>query len=99
MPPRGFLYRVVPGGFVYLLIYALAAAAITRSITGKQLSFVGSAGFTSFAMYTIWVVFASAFVPRMVTRWPIYTVLGVIALASMLVRLAGKTRQTKSAAA
>ena len=89
--------RVIPGGIAYLLIYALAAAAIVRLLGRKQLPFFGSPGFESFAMNTIWLVFASAFVPRIVKGWPIYSVLGVLALAAMIVRLAGRTRATQSA--
>ena len=98
IPPRE-IYALVLGGFVFLLIYALAGAAIARSVSGKQLAFIGSAGFTSFSMYTIWLVFAAGFVPRIIRGWPVYSVLGTIALAGILVRVAGQTRKARSASA
>lgn len=98
IPPRE-IYALVLGGTVYLFIYALAAAAIARSIGRKQLAVIGSAGFTSFSMYTIWLIFASAFVPRIVKGWPVYSVLGIIALAGFLVRIIGQQRKAQAAAA
>src|SRR5262249_3813618 len=91
--------RLIPGGLVFLLIYALAAIAIARAVSQKQLARIGSSGFESFAMYTIWLVFASAFVPRMVKGWPIYSVLGVLALAAVLLRVAGRARKVRAVAA
>src|SRR5215471_11656673 len=96
--PRREIYVLFVGGFVFLLLYGLAAAAIARSV-GRKLPVVGSAGFESFAMYTIWLVFASGFVPRMVKGWPIYSVLGVIALAAIVVRVAGGARRARAAMA
>src|SRR5262249_43173364 len=96
--PRREKYVLVVGGFVFLLLYGLAVAAIARSL-GKQLSFVCSTGFVNFAMYTIWLVFALGFVPRIVKGWPIYSVLGVIALAAIIVRVAGGTAKARSVAA
>ncbi|HEY6251293.1 MAG TPA: hypothetical protein VI685_15155 [Candidatus Angelobacter sp.] len=98
IPPRE-IYALVIGGFAYLLIYALAAAAIARSMGRKPLALIGSAGFTSFVMYTLWVIFASAFVPRMVKGWPIYSVLGAIALAGVALRIAGGAAKVRAAAA
>lgn len=98
IPPRE-IYALVLGGTVYLLIYALAVAAIARSIGRKQLAVIGSAGFTSFSMYTIWLIFASAFVPRIVKGWPVYAVLGIIALAGLVVHLVGRTPRARAAAA
>jgi len=83
---------------VFLLLYGLAAAAIARSL-GKQLAFAGSPGFESFAMYTIWLVFALGFVPRIVKGWPIYSVLGVMALAAIVVRVAGGAKKARAATA
>ena len=97
--PRREIYALVLGGTVYLFIYALAAAAIARSIGRKQLAVIGSAGFTSFSMYTIWLIFASAFVPRIVKGWPVYSVLGIIALAGFVVHLVGRTARARAAAA
>lgn len=98
IPPRE-IYALVIGGTVYLFIYALAVAAIARSIGRKQLAVIGSAGFTSFSMYTIWLIFASAFVPRIVKGWPVYSVLGIIALAGFVVHLVGRTPRARAAAA
>jgi len=97
IPPRE-KYVFVVGGFVFVLLYGLAAAAIARSF-GKHLAIVGSTGFESFAMYTIWLVFASGFVPRIVKGWPIYSVLGVMALAAIVVRVAGGTAKSRAAPA
>jgi len=96
--PRREKIVLVVGGFVFLLLYGLAAAAIARSL-GKQLAFVGSPGFESFAMYTIWLVFALGFVPRIVKGWPIYSVLGVMALAAIVVRVAGGAKKARAATA
>lgn len=98
IPPRE-IYALAIGGVAYLFIYALAAAAIARSMGHKQLAVIGSDGFTSFSLYTIWLIFASAFVPRIVKGWPVYSVLGIIALASLLVRLAGHRQRAGAAAA
>jgi len=97
--PRREQIVLVVGGSVFLLIYALAAAALARSIAGKQLALIGSAGFASFAMYTFWLVFAAGFVPRIVKGWPIYTALGVLSLGTILVRIAGGARKARAATA
>ena len=97
--PRREIYALVLGGFVFVLIYALTAAAIARSMGYKQLALIGSAGFTSFAMYTIWLVFALGFVPRIIKGWPIYSVLGALALAAILFRIAGQARKSRAASA
>src|SRR5215469_11063668 len=97
--PRREVYALYLGGFVFVLIYALTAAAIARSAAGKQLPLIGSAGFTGFSMYTIWLVFALGFVPRIVKGWPVYTPLGIIALAAILVRVAGGARKARAATA
>lgn len=96
IPPRE-IYALYIGGFVYLMIYALAADAIARSLGRKPLAFIGSPGFTGFAMYTIWLVFASAFVPRIVKGWPIYSVLGTLALVGFLVRILGGIQKNQAA--
>ena len=90
--------RLIPGGLVYLLIYALTAAVIARSLGRRQLAFFGSPGFESFAMNLVWLVFASAFVPRIMKNAS-YSVLGVLAVAALLVRIAGRTRKARPAAA
>lgn len=97
--PRREIYALVLGGFVFVLIYALAAAAIARFINGKQLAVIGSAGFASFATYTIWLVFAAGFVPRIVKGWPIYSLLGVLSIGTLLVRIAGGARKARAATA
>src|SRR5215471_3064691 len=96
--PRREIYVLFVGGSVFLLLYGLAAAAIARSF-GKHLAILGSAGFESFAMYTIWLVFALGFVPRIVKGWPIYSVLGVMALGAIVVRIAGGAKKARAATA
>ena len=98
--PLREIYALYIGGFVYLLIYGLAAAALARSLGRiKPLALIGSAGFTGFAMYAIWVVFASGFVPRIVKGWPIYSVLGVVAISGLLLRIAGGAVKVRAATA
>ena len=89
--------RVIPGGLVYLLIYGLTAAVIARLLGGKHLALVGSLGFESFTMNLLWLVFASAFVPRIMKSGS-YSVLGVWAVAALLVRIAGRMQRARAAA-
>lgn len=81
------LVTVLGGGFVYLLIYALAVATILRLCSRKQ-EFFGSPRFEAVALYLIWLIFALAFVPRIVSGWPVYSLFGVAALAALVVRIA-----------
>ncbi len=87
------------GGFVYLLIYALAAAALVRLFGGRQASFFGSIRFEGFALYTIWSVFALAFVPRIVSGWPVYSFFGLVAIVALTIRIVCKLRHSRAMAA
>jgi len=40
-----------------------------------------------FALYTIWVVFALAFVPRIVSGWPVYSFFGIAAIVALTIRI------------
>jgi uncharacterized membrane protein YjjP (DUF1212 family) len=62
---------LIGGGIVYLLIYALAIMAIVRMFSGQQQS--GPIRFEGFALYATWAVFALAFVPRIISGWPVYS--------------------------
>lgn len=92
------IQTLVGGGLVYVFIYALAAAAVPRSAGHKPPTFIGSSKFETFAMYVVWLVFALAFVPRVMRGSP-YPVLGVLALATLAIRIAGRTRKAQPAAA
>lgn len=73
---------LVGGGSVYLLIYGLAIVAILRLRSRKEIFLFGRLKFEALAMYVIWLIFALAFVPRMVSGWPVYSLLGFVALGS-----------------
>src|SRR5262249_33847571 len=81
------MLRVAPGGFVYLLIYGLAVVAILR-LRGRTQTFFLGPKFEAFTMDTIWMVFASAFIPRIVSGWPVYSLFGVAALVAFVLRIA-----------
>jgi methionine sulfoxide reductase heme-binding subunit len=95
------LTTAVGGGLGYLLIYALAIAALRRLRGREPLSPLGSPRFEAVALYAIWLVFALAFVPRIVSGWPIYSLLGAAALAALFVRLLclARYRRAKASAA
>jgi membrane-bound acyltransferase YfiQ involved in biofilm formation len=84
------------GGFVYLLIYALAAAALVRLFSGRQASLIGSIRFEGFALYVIWLVFALAFVPRIVSGWPVYSLFGLAAIVALTIRITCKLRHNRA---
>jgi len=92
------LVVVLGGGSVYLLIYALAATAITRLRRNGQ-GFPGSPRLEAAALYLIWLIFALAFVPRIVSGWPVYSILAVAALAALVIRIACLMRHKRSLAA
>jgi hypothetical protein len=81
------LVTVIGGGSVYLLIYGLAAVSVVR-LRGRQTSLMRSHRFEALALYLIWLIFALAFVPRIVSGWPVYSVFGVVALAALVLRIA-----------
>ena len=93
------ILRVVPGVIVYLVIYALAMAAILR-LSGRKDAFLRTgSGSEGFSLYVIWFVFASAFVPRIVSGWPAYSFFGVLALVALMIRIAGRVRFPQAIAA
>lgn len=93
------LLRLLPGGFVYLVIYAMAVVAMLR-LSGRKATFLRAGSRSEgFALYLIWFVFASAFVPRIVSGWPVYSVFGVVALAALTIRIAGQVRHPREIAA
>ncbi len=87
------------GGFVYLLIYGLAATAIMRSRRGGHGFLGGSFRIEAAALYLIWLVFALAFVPRIISGWPVYSILAVAAVGALLIRLACLVRHKRAPAA
>jgi sulfoxide reductase heme-binding subunit YedZ len=90
--------RVLPGGIVYLVIYALAVAALLRLAGRKEPFFRAGSKSEGFALYLIWFVFASAFVPRIVKGWPVYTFFGVLALVALTIRIACRLRHPRAMA-
>jgi hypothetical protein len=92
------LVTLLGGGSVYLLIYALAAAAIRRLRDGHGF-LAGSPRLEAAALYLIWLIFALAFVPRIVSGWPVYSILAVAALAALVIRIACLVRHKRSLAA
>jgi len=91
--------RLVPGGLTYMVIYALAVAAILRLSGRKEPFFRAGTRPEGFSLYLIWFVFASAFVPRIVSGWPAYSFFGVLALASLTIRIACRMRHPRAVAA
>jgi hypothetical protein len=93
------LVTVLGGGFVYLLIYSLAVAAMLRMRRGGPRYLLNSPRFEASALYLIWLIFAIAFVPRVVSGWPAYSFFGVTALAALFTRLACMARHRRTMAA
>jgi methionine sulfoxide reductase heme-binding subunit len=91
------LPTVVGGGMVYLLIYALAVAAILR-LQGRKPGLLGLPKFEAIALYLIWLIFALAFVPRIVSGWPVYSFFEVAALSAFLIRIACLVRYRRAKA-
>ena len=87
------------GGSVYLLIYALALAAALRLVRGREIRLLSTPRFEGLALYLIWLIFALAFVPRIVSGWPVYTLFGVAALAALVVRIACRVGHGRARAA
>jgi methionine sulfoxide reductase heme-binding subunit len=93
------LVTLLGGGFVYLLIYALAATAIMRLRLGGHGFLAGSPRLEAAALYLIWLIFALAFVPRILSGWPVYSILAVTALTALAIRIACLVRHKRSLAA
>ena len=92
------MVTLVGGGSVYLLIYGLAIVAILRLRGRKEIFLFGKLRFEAFAMYLIWLIFALALVPRIVSGWPVYSLLGFTALAAFIVRIACLVRHRRAVA-
>ncbi|MGC2696465.1 MAG: hypothetical protein WA738_11805 [Candidatus Angelobacter sp.] len=90
------MVTLLGGGLVYLLIYALAIAAALRLIRGTETRFLSTPKFEGIALYLIWLIFALAFVPRMVSGWPVYSFLGIAALAALIVRITCRVRHRRA---
>lgn len=93
------LVTLLGGGFVYLLTYALAATAIMRLRQDGDRFLAGSPKLEAAALYLIWLIFALAFVPRIVSGWPVYSILAVAALAALVIRIACLVRHKRALAA
>jgi hypothetical protein len=93
------LVTLLGGGFVYLLIYALAATAIMRLRQDGHGFLAGSLRLEATALYLIWLIFALAFDPRIVSGWPVYSILAVAALAALVIRIACLVRHKRALAA
>ena len=92
---------LVGGGSAYLLIYGLAVVALLR-LRGRQMAYLlGSPRFEAIAMYIVWLIFALAFVPRIVSGWPVYSLFGAVALLALVLRIAClfRHRRARTAAA
>src|SRR4029077_7836222 len=74
------IVTLLGGGFVYVLIYLLAVNALGRMWSGREGFLVGSLRSEAVALYLIWLIFALAFIPRMVSGWPVYSLFGTAAL-------------------
>jgi hypothetical protein len=59
----------------------------------------GSLRLEAAALYLIWLIFALAFVPRIISGWPIYSILAVTALTALAIRIACLVRHKRSLAA
>ncbi|HEY7406236.1 MAG TPA: hypothetical protein VIB39_22105 [Candidatus Angelobacter sp.] len=93
------LVTLVGGGSVYLLIYGLAIVAFLRLCHGREVFLLRRPKFEAFAMYLIWLIFALAFVPRLVSGWPLYSFFGIVALAALFVRVICLVRHRRAMAA
>jgi len=96
---RLHIVTLLGGGFVYLLIYGLAATAIMR-LRGEDHKFMaGSPKLEAAALYLIWLIFALAFVPRIVSGWPVYSIMAIAGLAALVIRIACLIRHKRAVAA
>lgn len=93
------LVTLLGGGFVYLLIYGLAATAIKRLRRGGRGFLGGSLRLEAAVLYLIWLIFALAFVPRIVSGWPVYSILAAVAVGALVARIACLVRHKRALAA
>ena len=93
------LYALAGGGFIYLLIYGLAVVAVQRLRGKSDAFFLGAPRFEAVTMYAIWLIFALAFVPRIISGWPVYSVFAVAALAALALRIACLVRHGRALSA
>jgi methionine sulfoxide reductase heme-binding subunit len=89
---------LVGGGFVYILIYAIALNAISRLHTGRERFMIGNFRLEAGALYLIWLIFALGFVPRMISGWPVYSLLGSAAVIALVLRIACLLRHKRALA-
>jgi methionine sulfoxide reductase heme-binding subunit len=86
------------GGFVYLLMYAIALNAISRLQAGREKFIIGSLRLEAVALYLIWLIFALAFIPRVIAGWPVYSLLGSAAVIALVLRIACLVRHKRALA-
>src|SRR3989441_8612222 len=89
------------GGFAYLLIYGLAAAALVdmRTQRAVRIPILHSSAFQGFAAYFIWTVFALVFVGGVFRRPATYTLLAVAVLGALALRLMARRRSSQPVSA
>ena len=92
------LITLLGGGFVYVLIYLLAVNALGRMWSGREGFWVGSLRSEAVALYLIWLIFALAFIPRMVSGWPVYSLFGTAALAALIIRIVCRVQHKRAMA-
>ena len=95
------LITLLGGGLVYLLIYALAVSTMGRLRSNRSGFRQSWPRFEAIALYLIWLIFALAFVPRIVSGWPVYSILGIAAVAALFIRIdcLARHRRMKASAA
>jgi methionine sulfoxide reductase heme-binding subunit len=87
---------VVGGGILYLLIYSLAVNAFSRLRDGQAGFLIGGVKMEAVALYVLWLVFGAAFIPRMLSGWPVYSLLGSAALAAFAIRITCLVRHKRA---
>ena len=90
---------LVGGGLVYLLIYLLALNAVLRLRAGQEKFLLGGTKSEAVALYLIWLVFALAYIPRIIPGWPGHSLLGIASLAALVLRIGSVMRHGRARAA
>jgi hypothetical protein len=85
---------IVLGVVVYFFIYALA---LTACFPGRTFGVISSPRFQSVALYTIWFVFASAFVAGSVRRFWVYFPFAAISVGALSLRVVGNIQARREA--